>query len=63
MENPKIYLHQELDYFSLPVPFFYKQPVYKQLVFGWQFAKQGEGSTLFLSERDRRLKKKGVFPL
>ena len=47
------------------IHFFYKQPVYKQLVLGWQIAKQLSGlNPLSLSNnKNCRLKKNGVFPL
>ena len=45
--------------------FFYKQPVYKQLAFGWQIAKQLSGLNLFsfCNNKNYRLKKSGVFHL
>ena len=44
--------------------FFYKQPVHKQLVLGWEIAKQLSGlNTLSLSNsKNYRLKESGVFP-
>ena len=45
--------------------FFYKQPVYKQLVLQWQIAKQLSGLNLLSLSNNKsyRLKKGGVFPL
>ena len=45
--------------------FFYKQPVYKQLVLKWQIPKQLSGLNPFSlnNNKNYRLKKSGVFPL
>ena len=45
--------------------FFYKQPVYNQLVLGWKIAKQLSGLNLLSLSKSKnyRLKKSGVFPL
>ena len=45
--------------------FFYKQPVFKQLVLGWQIAKKLSGLNPFSLSKNKnyRLKKRGAFPL
>ena len=47
----------------LIVHFFYKQPVYKQLVLGWEIAQELSGLNLLLlsNNKNYRLKKSGVF--
>ena len=51
--------------FVITLSFFYKQLAYKQLVLGWQIAKQlsGLNPLLLNNNKNYRLKKSGVFLL
>ena len=52
-------------WFLFTLSFIYKQPVYKQLAFEWQIAKELLGLSPFplSNNKNCRLKKSGVLPL
>ena len=59
--NPTLFCHQQTH----TIPFFYKQPVYKQVAPGWQITKQLSGlrPPSLSNSKNQKLKKTRFFPL